>query len=234
MKKVLAGIIIVIVLIAAVSGAGFIAYRQYEQKIASYETVLENYSMMVSESLDIDEDSGEAENTVSIDLGVVSEGIQSIGELATKEYLYTDAGTYSDSKLYNGRVIPLTTKSFILKWDGLIKAGVDATKITVSADDATQTITICIPKAVVISHEIDEKSVETLDQTNNVFNPVLIDDYNDFIANSKAAMTERAISNGLLDDAYKEAETLIYNFVAALPELSDNYEVIITALDEAV
>lgn len=80
--------------------------------------------------------------------------------------MYTDAGKFEDPKQLFGKNIPFTTKSFIAKWDGIIKAGVDIGKVTVDVNNLEKEIMIHIPKAQIISHEIDSNSIETLDQKN--------------------------------------------------------------------
>lgn len=99
-----------------------------------------------------------------IDINVVNVEIQEIGELATLEYLYTDAGKFEDPKQLFGKDVPFTTKSFIAKWDGIIKAGVDISQVTAEVDSNNKEVVIHIPKAEILSHEIDSESVETLDQ----------------------------------------------------------------------
>ena len=152
-----------------------------------------------------------ASKEVSIDL--IESKIESIGELATVEYLYTDAGKFEDPKQLFGMDIPFTTKSFIAKWDGIIKAGIDVEQISVEVNEKDLEIVICIPKAEILSHEIDNGSIETLDEKDGLFNPVKIEDVREFDAVSKDAMEERAIENGILDKAYENAKEIIEKLV---------------------
>ena len=69
--------------------------------------------------------------TTEITTSLIKSEIMDIGELATVEYFYTDAGKFEDPKQAFGINIPFTTKSFIAKWDGIIKAGVKIDEIAV-------------------------------------------------------------------------------------------------------
>lgn len=71
-----------------------------------------------------------------IDISVLSSEVRDIGELATVEYLYTDAAKHeADAKVF-GKELPFsfTTKYFVIKWDGVIKAGVNVSKIRIEDD----------------------------------------------------------------------------------------------------
>ena len=112
------------------------------------------------------------------------------------------------------------------KWDGSIKAGVDITKVTAEANDTTKEILIHIPEAKILSHEIQEESIETLDEKNGLFNQIKVEDIREFDAISKDAMEQRAIDNGILDKAFENAKEIIYQLVHT--ELVEELEYTIT------
>ncbi len=131
------------------------------------------------------------------------------------EYLYTDAGKFEDPKQLFGKDVPFTTKSFIAKWDGVIKAGVDISQVTAEIDNTNKEVIVHIPKAEILSHEIDSDSVETLDQKNGLFNTVKVEDVREFDAKSKDAMEKRAIENGILDKAFENAKNIIEKLIGS-------------------
>lgn len=176
------------------------AKQRYEDVIAELEAEVER----LSEPIAVYEEASK-----EVDIKVINAEIQNIGELATIEYLYTDAGKFEDPKQLLGKNIPFTTKSFIAKWDGVIKAGVDVNKVIAEIDNDSKEIIIHIPKAEILSHEIDENSIETLDQRDGLFNTVKVEDVRKFDAISKEAMQERAVENGILDKALKNAKSII-------------------------
>lgn len=153
-----------------------------------------------------------------ISLSVIESEIRNIGELATVEYIFTDAARFSDSKQIKDWNIPFTEKSFLMKWDGTIKAGINVENIDVSIDVEKQEIVIALPQAEILSYEVDESTVEVLDEKDNVFNSISVDDKVNFDTSTKEAMIERAVENGLLEKAQKQAEAVVTNLLAAFAE----------------
>lgn len=151
--------------------------------------------------------------------------VQSIGELATIKYIYTDMGKFENSQMYKGHEIPLTNKSFILSWNGTIKAGVDTKEIQLDIDEVTKVITIHLPSAKILSHETDEDSVEIFDESNNIFNPITLDDYSSFFAQSKVDMEQRALDNGILDDALENAKNVITQILNTNNDIKSLYTI---------
>ena len=113
------------------------------------------------------------------------------------------------------------TKSFILTYDGTIKAGVDLDGAAV--DISGTTVTVTLPEARILSHEIDEDSVEVFDEKASIFNPFTVEDFTSFQADQKAAMEERALSRGLLEEARSKAVSSVKQLLAAA--LPDTYTV---------
>lgn len=206
-KFITVGIIVAIVLIIilAIFVKGYSAAKEkYESIIAELEAEVER----LSDPVVIYEEASR-----EVDIRVINAEIQDIGELATIEYLYTDAGKFEDPKQLFGKNIPFTTKSFIAKWDGCIKAGVVISQVTAELNKDDKEIVVHIPKAEILSHEIDENSIETLDQKDGLFNSVKVEDVREFDAISKEAMEERAIENGILDKAFENAKEIIAKLI---------------------
>lgn len=135
--------------------------------------------------------------------GVVQSQITEIAELATVTYSYTELGQYESSKEFYGTKVPFTTNKFILTYDGVIKAGVDVGKAQI--EEKGGTITVRLPQAQVISHEIDENSVKVFDEKTSIFNQFTVEDYTAFYADQKKSVEEKAISKGLLTEARSQA-----------------------------
>ena len=70
-----------------------------------------------------------------------------------------------------------------------------------------------MPKSEIISHEIDNESIESLDEKDGLFNPVKVDDVRNFDKISKEEMEARAIENGLLIKASKNATEIIEKLI---------------------
>ena len=88
-----------------------------------------------------------------------------------------------------------------------------------SNDFYGDTVTVTLPEAEILSHEIDEDSVEVFDEKTSIFNPFTVEDFTAFQADQKAAMEERALSSGLLEEARAKAVSGVEQLLsAALPE----------------
>lgn len=150
--------------------------------------------------------------------------VQAISQLAVQEYNYTNMGKFENSASLNGWTIPLTKKSFILAYDGLIMAGIDLDKLAISIDH--KTITITVPKAEVLSHVIDESSIEIYDESNNLFNPISINDYTTFSTTQKQVMEEKAIAGGLLEVAQVRSRDVLNQLLSMNEAVRTEYELI--------
>ena len=133
--------------------------------------------------------------------------VMPIQELALVKYNYSGVIGYKDFIKVLKINIPLTEKSFLLKYNGYIKAGVDFKymKVDVSGKD----IHISLPNPKILDTLIDEKSIKVYNESINAFNPLTIADYNKAIMKEKETMISDAISQGILKDATAQAELVL-------------------------
>lgn len=151
----------------------------------------------------------------------LSSQLEDIGELATVKYLYTNMGKFEESNEFKGFKIPFTTKRFIVTYDGIIKAGIDTTNMTIDVKD--NIITVLLPPSRILSHQVDNDSLQVFDETNNIFNQIKIEDYSDFCAEQETAMEQKAIASGLLDEADEKAKSVICDILNANQLINDLY-----------
>ena len=144
-------------------------------------------------------------------------------------YNYTKVGKFSNNLTFNGWDIPLTQKSFLITYDGKLKAGVKMDKIEVAINN--NIITVSIPEIEILSNEIDESSIEVYDETKNVFNPISVNDYTTFAKKQKEAVAEEAIENGLLSEAATKTQSTIKKYLNAIPGIDANYEIKVKFLE---
>ena len=157
---------------------------------------------------------------------LLGQQLSSIRELSTVEYHCK----FENQVDFYGWKVPFTTKSFIVAYDGLIKAGVDLSDVEIQVQG--EKISISLPAPAILSHEIDEESIEVFDQTHNIFNPIEITDYTGFTADQKSALENKAIENGLLTAAAQRAEGAVEGLLSALPGL-DGYTVSVEVAPQA-
>lgn len=218
---VIVAVLIIIIVIFSVFLSWYIkgykkAQAKAEQTISELSLALEEYESKVA----IYEKASE-----EVSFAVLEEDIQKVGKLVTAEYLYTDVGKYSDYKQLFGKDVALTEKSFLIKWDGIISAGVDLSQFSISANEEERIITVYMPKADIISHDPDNDSYETLDEKSGLFNPIKVDDVRKFDLESETAMVQRAIDNSLLEQAQQNAETVVKQMLWEIPGVRENYSI---------
>ena len=155
------------------------------------------------------------ESEPAITGALLGQRLSEIQELATQEYHYTNMGKFENQLDFYGWKVPFTTKSFLVAYDGVIKAGVDLSDLEVTVGEST--ITVTLPEGKILSHEIDLDSLEVFDETKNIFNPIRIEDYTGFTADQRAAMEQRAIDDGLLTAASERARTVVERFITTFP-----------------
>lgn len=159
-----------------------------------------------------------------ISADIVTKQLLEVQELVTVEYRYTNMGVFEDQKDFYGWSVPLTKKSFIVSYDGIIKAGVDLSGLNVQVSGSTVSVTI--PKAEIMSHEIVEDSVEIFDEKDNIFNPIKIEDYAGFTQDQKGKIELKVQEDGLLDQAYQRAQSTIAHILSSMPDM-ENYTLLI-------
>ncbi len=164
--------------------------------------------------------------TVTSDL--LSQRIRAVSELATVEYHYTNMGKFENQVDFYGWKVPLTRKRFIVSYDGVIKAGVNADKIAVQVRG--KTVTVTLPAAEVLSHEIDDDSLQIFDETTNIFNPLKISDYTGFAADQKSAVESKATQNGLLTEAADKARDAVAHLLSLAPGM-EAYQIEVKTTD---
>lgn len=159
----------------------------------------------------------------------LTQQLQEIEELATMSYNYTKVGKFSNNLTFNGWDIPLTQKSFLITYDGKLKAGVKMDKAEIKIEN--NDIIVSIPEIEILSNEIDESSIEVYDETKNVFNPISVNDYTAFATKQKDVVAEEAIENGLLSEAATKTQNTIKKYLNALPGIEGSYEIKVQFLD---
>lgn len=153
---------------------------------------------------------------------VIEAKFSECSELVTETYNYTSMGTFQNNLMFKDWNIPLTSKTFIVSYNGIMKAGIDLSKVYV--ETVGYEIFISLPDAKILSHEIDEDSVQVLDEKTNLFNPIKVEDVTGFEAEQKDIAEERALADGLLDRASASAEDAIRDLLMTIDGMK-NYSI---------
>ena len=160
--------------------------------------------------------------TPEMNTELINNRLEEAKELTTLKYHYTNMGQFENQNDFYGWKVPFTTKSFIVSYDGTIHAGVNLEKAVVSVGN--NRIDIQVPSSTILSHEINEESLKVFLEKDTIFNPIKIEDYNDFAKDQKKVVEEKAIKNGLLTEANEKAEKTIKELLK-LDDLFKEYEI---------
>ncbi|MDR2048701.1 MAG: DUF4230 domain-containing protein [Treponema sp.] len=157
---------------------------------------------------------------------VVKEALP-VGEYASLAYHYTSVIKDINSKDLNGWTIPFTTRKYIFTYDGIMKLGIDGTRIRVeeASDPAGgPLIRVILPPIQILSHEVDDSSVEVFEQSQTVFNEIRIEEAFRVTADRKREMENKVLSGGAVDDAKASLEQQFASLLRGIPGIKGNYD----------
>jgi hypothetical protein len=135
-----------------------------------------------------------------IDRETLEEKIIMLGELTTLQYNYNNLLNFRDSLEIRGYEIPFTKKSFLLMYEGYIKAGVDLQTIQVELH-GENSISLILNNAEFTDNVIKEDSVKVFDEKSGLFNPIMIDDVFNILEEEKKKTEIELRQKGFLDEA---------------------------------
>ena len=158
---------------------------------------------------------GGSQSAPKITSDLLGQQLREVSDLVSVEYHYTNMGKFENTLDFYGWEVPFTTKSFIVSYDGVIRAGVDLSQAQVEISG--NTITVTLPETEILSNEVEEGSLEVYDETHNIFNPISIEDYAGFTADQKQSIEQKAVENGLLTAGQERAESTVREFLSLLP-----------------
>ena len=168
----------------------------------------------------------ELTSETTINISALEQQILSIGELALIEYNYKALIAMQDSHQIGGWNIPLTQKSFIITIDGRMKVGIDTSEINVVASEQTKSITIRIPQAKILSHELFEETMVVFEESSGLFNKVSISDWAEMAVAEKQAMEEQVSTGDTFERAENDAVRMLQAFIISI--VPEDYTVTVT------
>lgn len=190
-----AGIVLVVIIIAALVVGGIFVYQKFFNK----------EDPVHAETLDIE--------------GVISE----IGELATAEYCFKAPEVVEREKTQLwGLAIPGTGNKIIFCYEGVVKAGIEFSDVKATVNENNKTVFIRLPEAKILSTELNNDSFEIYDEEKGIFSRNFdFTDFNNAQQDLKDNVKQSAIESGLLERASENAKTLIKSAVGALLDLNE-------------
>lgn len=147
-----------------------------------------------------------------VDSGILTATVQKSSQLTSSTITYDGIYHYNDSGFAF-----VNRSDFYIVYEAKAWAGVDLSKVTISADDEQKIIHITIPQATIEDVNINTDSVEFHDVGFSPFNWDARDDENKALGLAKDDATEKLKSMGITELANTSAadtiKGLIYNLV---------------------
>ncbi len=206
---VLAAIAVVFIVYAARGGKGSAAPAKVTPRPAQEVVVREK----------------EVEKLVTVEKEIsaatLTDGVRELGLLVTDEYYFTEVVSYSSVKKLWKFELPLTESSYLVSYDGVVRAGVDLRGASVEKDDEQKLIRVTLPDAAITDVDIDPESFRLYSEKTGLGNPISAEDFNNSLIELESTARARALERGLLERADDNAHTLVRNVIGALCNLSE-------------
>ena len=192
--------------------------EKMQQQLAQQTEQLDRQNLLIKEWQDKNGTADTKETVPVITSETIKTQLNSLNELTTQEYVYTNADKReSTAKWLFGWERPFSGKSILITYDGTIKAGINLSQVEIAVDEESHTITVTLPKSTITDNIIPQESISIVEVKNGLFNDVTFDNYNEFISEQKIIMEQKAKDQGLLEKADEEAKSLVKSFLSVLP-----------------
>lgn len=170
---------------------------------------------------------------IHIDVKLLEDNIREISELATMEYRYKEQYTFQghidldlDDILKGVKFpLPLTDKELVVNMEGVIKAGIDFSRMSIRCDEKKKEIVVSLPEPKYLSNELDEENIEIVREKSALFNQLTTEDQNIVRQRIKKQAQTNADKNDILKQASERAELLIKDYIETTPDVKGNYKI---------
>ena len=146
-------------------------------------------------------------------------------KMVSLEYPYSDCDRLNYFQTISDWPIPFTEKAYTIKWSGVITAGINMTEVSIHTNKAGDKLLVTVPNAEILGYEIDDESFELLNEQNNIFNPISLEDLLEMDFEIEKSMKSRVKEDVILDQAQDNAVILITDVLRSHPEIGSHYEI---------
>ncbi|MBP0968349.1 MAG: DUF4230 domain-containing protein [Oscillospiraceae bacterium] len=187
--------------------------------------------MPVAEALPEQEEPTEPEpvaEPLPPDADTVRNLLQPTESLLKMTYCYTDSDSFETHNEMFGKKVPFTTESVILTYDGTICMGIDPDAIVYTVDPENRQIIAALPQPEILSHDLDEDSIQYYDVKSSIFRSTSFADYAAQIRSIKQEVCDRVVKDREFDRLTTEnAQTVIRSWLSG-HEVTKEYTVVFT------
>lgn len=146
-------------------------------------------------------------------------------QLVSLKYPFSDCERFSYFQTIDEWQVPFTEKAFTMKWNGTISAGIDMSEVSISTNKAGNKLIVTVPSVKILAFTIDKESFVLLDEQNNLFNPISLEDLLELDVEIEDKMKSRALDNNLLRTAQNNVKLLILDVLRSDPAIGSFYEI---------
>lgn len=145
-------------------------------------------------------------------------------ELVSYKYFYTNTAMFENKKSVYGFNLPLTSKRFIISYNGKATLGVDLSHV--SAEIKGKKIIISnLGEIKILSNELDENSMKIFDESTSLFSSWNIKDYQKFFGDQRLEIEKKIMESELPQQAKTSAEETIKQLLMLNPQIFSQYEI---------
>ena len=156
----------------------------------------------------------------------IEKALENASDLITAKYTYQAVDIYETSKEFKGIKVPFTKNKVVYVYDGVVKAGIDLSKVVFDVNENEKKIIIDLPAVKIDSSEVDENSFEYPYENYSAFNKPNMKDYVDLInmlEENKRVELENNVD--FLTEARNNAKKVLTGMIKSL-ELAEEYEIV--------
>lgn len=142
----------------------------------------------------------------------VIDTISQVLDINTVKYNYSNVVTVKKDKSINKIKIPFTEKSFVVKYNGVVNAGVRPENIKVLKNDG-KGITIEVKRCEILDHYIDDDNFYIYDVKSSIFNKLKVQEIIDDVNKYKKEYEGKLIQEGFMDEVKNNTKLSIENIL---------------------
>ena len=160
----------------------------------------------------------------NVTTSLVGNYIKKSKDIVNYKYFYTNAAMFENKKNIYGINLPLTSKKFIISYDGKVTLGVDLSNVSTEIK-GNKILISNIGNAKILSNEFDEKSMKIFDESTSLFSSWNIKDYQKFFSDQRIEVEKKIMESDLLKEAKSSAEETIKQLLMLNPQIASQYQV---------
>ncbi len=138
----------------------------------------------------------------------IMDTISRVLDINTLKYNYSNIITVKKDKSIKDIKIPFTEKSFIIKYNGVINAGISIEDVSIVENNLDK-IYIKIKDCKILEHYIDSEDLYVYDIKTSIFNKLEIQEILDDLNKHKKQYEEKIIEEGFLNEARESTKIAI-------------------------